>query len=55
MEKDNLNLKSGETGTKSDLQQGEKSNEFSAESCFLMTLLGIGTVGFWYLVYLMLF
>ena len=54
MGNDNLNLKPEETGINTGLQQGEKSNEFSAESCFLMTLLGISTVGFWYLVYLML-
>lgn len=55
MENDNLNPKPEETGTKPDLQQDDKSNEFSAESCFLMTLLGIGIIGFWYLVYLMIF
>ena len=55
MGNDNLNLKPEETRINTGLQQGENSNEFSAESCFLMTLLGIGTVGFWYLVYLMLF
>ena len=55
MENDNLNQNQKETGINTGLQQGEESNEFSAESCFLMTLLGIGTVGFWYLVYLMLF
>lgn len=54
MENDNLNLKPEETRINTGLQQGDKSNEFSAESCFLMTLLGIGIVGFWYLVYLML-
>ena len=54
MGNDNLNLKPEETGINTGLQQDEKSNEFSAESCFLMTLLGIGIVGFWYLVYLML-
>ena len=55
MGNDNLNLKPEETGINTGLQQAENSNEFSAESCFLMTLLGIGTVGFWYLVYLILF
>ena len=55
MGNDNLKMKPEETGINTDLQHGEKSNEFSAESCFLMTLLGIGIVGFWYLVYLMLF
>lgn len=55
MEKDNLNLKPEETRINTGLQQDDKSNEFSAESIFLMTLLGIGIVGFWYLVYLMIF
>ena len=54
MENDNLNLKPEETRINTGLQQGDKSNEFSAESIFLMTFLGIGIVGFWYLVYLMI-
>ena len=55
MENDNLNLKPEETRINTDLQQDDKSNEFSAESIFLMTFLGIGIVGFWYLVYLMIY
>ena len=51
----NLNQNPGETGTKSELEQNNKSNEFSGESVFLMTLLGLGTFGFCYLVYLMIF
>lgn len=55
MGNDNLNLKPEETRINTGLQQDDKSNEFSAESCFLMTFLGIFIVGFCYLVYLMLF
>lgn len=55
MENDNLKMKPEETGINTDLQQDDKSNEFSAESIFLMTFLGITTIGFWYLVYLMIF
>lgn len=55
MGNDNLKMKPEETGINTDLQQDDKSNEFSAESIFLMTFLGITTIGFWYLVYLMIF
>ena len=46
---------SEETAKELPMTKDDESYEFSGESCFLMTLLGIGTVGFWYLVYLMLF
>ncbi len=55
MGNDNLNLKPEETRINTDLQQDDKSNEFSAESIFLMTFLGLTTFGFCYLVYLMIF
>lgn len=55
MGNDNLNQNQKETGINTDLQQDDKSNDFSAESIFLMTFLGITTIGFWYLVYLMIF
>lgn len=55
MGNDKLNQNLGETGTKPEFEQNNKSNDFSGESVFLMTLLGLGTVGFCYLVYLMIF
>ena len=44
MGNDKLNQTPGEAGTKPELEQNNKSNEFSGESVFLMTLLGLGTL-----------